>query len=105
VCSTAQGHGYAELAVDRDNPYFPVGLTVRGHEFHYSRIVLENGGVETACAVRRGQGIGQGRDGVILKNVWAGYTHLHALATPQWAEGLLRAARQFASTSRAVAAM
>jgi cobyrinic acid a,c-diamide synthase len=106
VCSTAQGHGYAELVVDRANPFFPTGLAVRGHEFHYSEIVLENGGLETACEVRRGKGIGQGRDGVIFNNVWAGYTHLHALATPQWAEGLLRAARQFASRShnRALAA-
>jgi cobyrinic acid a,c-diamide synthase len=100
VCSAAQGHGYAEIVVDRPNPFFPTGLAVRGHEFHYSKIVLENGGLETACEVRRGKGIGQGRDGVIFNNVWAGYTHLHALATPEWAVGLLRAARQFASPSR-----
>jgi cobyrinic acid a,c-diamide synthase len=97
VCSRAQGHGYAELAIDRANPYFANGLTVRGHEFHYSKIVVENGGLETAGAMRRGQGIGQGRDGVIFKNVWAGYTHIHALATPEWAGGILRAARHFES--------
>jgi cobyrinic acid a,c-diamide synthase len=101
VCSTAQGHGYAELLVDRANPFFPAGLSLRGHEFHYSKIELENGGVETACQVRRGKGIGQGRDAVIFKNIWAGYTHLHALATPEWTAGLLRAARQFASQSQA----
>jgi cobyrinic acid a,c-diamide synthase len=97
VCSTAQGHGYAELLVDRANPFFAAGLTIRGHEFHYSKIVLENGHLETACEVRRGKGIGQGRDGVIFKNVWAGYTHVHALATPEWAAGMLQAARQFDS--------
>jgi cobyrinic acid a,c-diamide synthase len=95
VCSTAQGHGYAEVLVDRANPFFATGLSIRGHEFHYSKIVLENGGLETACEMRRGKGIGQGRDGVIFKNVWAGYTHVHALATPEWAAGMLRAARQF----------
>ena len=94
VCSTAQGHGYAEFQVDRANPFFATGLSVRGHEFHYSKIALENGGLETACEMRRGKGIGQGRDGVIFKNVWAGYTHVHALATPEWAAGMLRAARQ-----------
>ena len=97
VCSTAQGHGYAELRVDRANSFFATGLAIRGHEFHYSRIVLENGHLETACEVRRGQGIGRGREGVIFKNVWAGYTHIHALATPEWAAGMLRAARQFDS--------
>ncbi len=101
VCSTAQGHGYAELMVDRPNPYFPAGITLRGHEFHYSRIELVDGPLPTACEVRRGKGVGQGRDGVIFKNVWAGYTHLHALATPQWACGLLAAARRFAPAAAA----
>ncbi|MBZ5631118.1 MAG: hypothetical protein LAO06_19880, partial [Acidobacteriia bacterium] len=58
------------------------------------------GGLETACEMRRGKGIGQGRDGVIFKNVWAGYTHVHALATPEWAAGMLHAARQFNSRRR-----
>ena len=104
VCASAQGHGYAELIVDRPNSYFPGGLTLRGHEFHYSRIQLVDGRLETACEVRRGSGIGNGRDGAMLHNVWAGYTHLHALATPEWAAGLLHAARQFASVPRAVVA-
>ena len=97
VCSAAQGHGYAEFLVDRANPFYATGLTVRGHEFHYSKIVLEDGHLKTACEMRRGKGIGQGRDGVVFKNVWAGYTHVHALATPQWAAGMLQAARQFES--------
>ena len=55
----------------------------------------------TACAVRRGAGSYPGRDGIILNNVWASYAHLHALATPQWAVGLLAAARRYARvTSR-----
>jgi cobyrinic acid a,c-diamide synthase len=96
VCSTAQGHGYTELLVDRANPFFPVGSTIRGHEFHYSKMVLQDGLLTSAAEVRRGKGIGQGRDGVVVDNVWAGYTHVHALATPAWAAGILRAARQFA---------
>ena len=92
VSKTPQGHGYMELAVDRPNPFFPVGTRLRGHEFHYSRIVLESEAPATACSVSRGVGCFSGRDGVVLGNVWAGYTHLHALATPEWARALLRAA-------------
>jgi cobyrinic acid a,c-diamide synthase len=33
-----------------------------------------------------------GRDAVVVGNVWAGYTHLHARATPKWARALVRAA-------------
>jgi cobyrinic acid a,c-diamide synthase len=109
VCNTPQGHGYSELRVDAPNPFLPVGLVLRGHEFHYSRILLRDGDkdkdkdknkdkpVDTACAVVRGVGCFQKRDLVITRNVMAGYTHLHALATPEWAKAFLNAARGFAS--------
>ena len=95
VCATPQGHGYTELTVDRPNPFFPEGLALKGHEFHYSRIVPEHSQPPTACAVRRGTGCGDRRDGVVIGNVWASYTHLHALGTPEWANGLLTAAKRF----------
>lgn len=90
-----QGHGYVELAVDAPNPFFPLGLRLHGHEFHYSRIVGEAGPLPTACAVRRGSGCYASRDAVIAGNVWAAYTHLHALGTPEWAEGVVAAARAY----------
>lgn len=93
VLAEPQGHGYAELVVDRPNPFFPEGLRLRGHEFHYSRIVLRGPAPVTACAVERGTGCFAGRDAVIAGNVWAAYTHLHALATPEWAGALLSAAQ------------
>jgi cobyrinic acid a,c-diamide synthase len=100
VCATAQGHGYAELLVDTENPFFEIGARLRGHEFHYSRIVLRSGPPATACSVERGSGCWRGRDAVLVRNVWATYTHLHALATPPWTEGLLAAARRFAETKK-----
>jgi cobyrinic acid a,c-diamide synthase len=95
MCASPQGHGYAQLEVDTPNPFFPVGLVMKGHEFHYSRIELEGEAPPTACRVERGSGSFAGRDGVIAGNVWASYTHLHALATPEWAEGLLAAAKRW----------
>ena len=97
VCAKPQGHGYTELLVDTPNPFFPEGLMLKGHEFHYSKILPGSIPPSTACAVRRGVGCCQARDGVIMGNLWASYTHLHALATPEWASGLLNAARRFAS--------
>jgi cobyrinic acid a,c-diamide synthase len=95
VFPTPQGHGYVELLVDRPNPFFRQGLAIRGHEFHYSRIITESAFVATACEVKRGTGCGRGRDGLIQGSVWASYTHLHALGTPEWAEGLLAAAMEY----------
>lgn len=97
VSDAAQGHGYSELLVDAENPFFPVGTTLRGHEFHYSRILPQSNWAATACEVRRGVGCFSGRDAAIVKNVWASYTHLHALATPEWALGVAGAARKFAA--------
>jgi cobyrinic acid a,c-diamide synthase len=99
VCSTAQGHGYTELVVERENPFYPIGLSIRGHEFHYSRIELQAATIDAACQVRRGTGVWQHRDGIVSGNVWASYTHVHALATPEWALGVVNAARRFASSA------
>jgi len=92
VCPSPQGHGYIELTVDRANPFFPTGTRLRGHEFHYSRISLDGEAPATACSVSRGVGCFFGRDAVVAGNVWAGYAHLHALATPEWAQAIVQAA-------------
>jgi cobyrinic acid a,c-diamide synthase len=93
VCNKPQGHGYTELLVDAVNPFFAPGTRLRGHEFHYSRVVLSGDMPATGCAVVRGSGCFTGRDAVIVGNVWASYTHLHALATPEWSRGMVQAAR------------
>jgi cobyrinic acid a,c-diamide synthase len=96
LCAGPQGHGYAELVVDTPNPFFPVGLALRGHEFHYSRLVAAAAPPRTACVVSRGAGSVAGRDAIVVHQVWAAYTHLHATSTPEWARGLLGAARTYA---------
>lgn len=102
VCPTPQGHGYAELEVDAPNPFFPLGTCLRGHEFHYS-CLAENTEARTACAVLRGAGCLPGRDALVTQNVFAAYTHLHAAATPEWAQGVINAARNHAARQMAPA--
>jgi len=90
MCKRPQGHGYMELLVEQENPIFPVGEVLRAHEFHYTRVVPGTGDeLEFAYRVRRGKGTLNGLDGVVYKNVVAGYAHLHALGTPQWAPALV----------------
>jgi cobyrinic acid a,c-diamide synthase len=88
-----QGHGYTILEVDTSNPYYPIGETLKGHEFHYSKAVLTGKEVvDFAFKVSRGNGIDGLRDGILKKNVLATYTHIHAAGTPLWAKSLFRAA-------------
>jgi len=91
-----QGHGYTVLDVDKENPFFPTGTELRGHEFHYSRILSwKKGEGHRAFRVKRGIGIDGKRDGLCRKNVLATFTHLHALGTREWVEGLVGRARRF----------
>ena len=91
-----QAHGYTVVDVERENPFFPVGTRLKGHEFHYSRLLARDAGEgHLAFRVERGSGIAGKRDGLCRKNVMATFTHLHALGTPQWAEGLVERARQY----------
>jgi cobyrinic acid a,c-diamide synthase len=92
-----QGHGYVELHVIAENPLFARGTRVRGHEFHNSKIDLTGfqnlSGLTCAYRVTRGHGIDGAHDGILYKNVFASYTHLHALSTPEWATAFVNRAR------------
>jgi cobyrinic acid a,c-diamide synthase len=90
ISEKPEGHGYVVAEVMEENPFFPVGLTVRGHEFHHSRVSISiKNGVEFIYRIMRGHGIDAKRDGVLYKNMFAAYTHLHASGTPSWAQGFV----------------
>lgn len=92
---TPRGHGYVEAEVVRDNPYFPPGEIIRGHEFHHS-LPAAVPVADMVFRLRRGTGWGQGWDGLRWGSVFAAYLHVHALAYPGWAHALVGAARRFA---------
>lgn len=90
-----QGHGYTVMNVVQENGYFNLGDTIRGHEFHHSKLInIDESKIMYALSVQRGTGI-EGRDGIIYKNVFAAYNHIHAISTPQWAVNFVEQARQY----------
>ena len=90
-----QGHGYTLLEVEKENPFYAVGRILKGHEFHYSRVLsLEEGRFHFAFRVKRGTGIKEKQDGLCWKNVLATYSHIHALGCEEWAVGLMRKAAE-----------
>ena len=88
VSEKPEGHGYVMAEVIDENPLFPIGLSIRGHEFHHSKVSIKKD-VKFAYQIRRGHGIDGKMDGVLYKNIFAAYTHLHALGTPSWAEAFV----------------
>ncbi len=97
-----KGHGYAELEVVEENPFLPVGTTMRGHEFHYTCMETSTAeDLKFAFKVHRGYGFDGERDGLCRHNVLASYTHVHALGVESWAPSMVRAAVRFRSQTTA----
>ncbi len=94
VSKKPRGHGYTVLETTGANPFFEKGTIIRGHEFHYSYIknLHESGEYSFAFDVVKGDGLGNGKDGICRKNVLATYTHVHAAGTVSWAAGIVTAA-------------
>jgi len=91
-----KGHGYSMLETVEENPFFPVGHSLRGHEFHYTCLrSASSENLKFAFRVHRGYGFDGQRDGLCVHNVLASYTHVHALGTESWGPALVRAAARF----------
>ena len=70
------------------------GSGFKGHEFHHSKILLEDmANVDFAYKILRGEGIKDGMDGIITKNCLASFVHLHAASYTGFAENFVRSAR------------
>ncbi len=104
--SRPQGLGYVQAQVQRENPYHPVGQSLRGHEFHYSKCLYAHEGVkqgkQTLClSLEKGVGMGKAStelpamDGLLVHQTFASYTHIYAPACPWWAKNLVHCAAQF----------
>jgi cobyrinic acid a,c-diamide synthase len=95
--SKPEAHGYTIVEVTDQNPYYPVGTVLHGHEFHYSAVVefCAQEDISFAFRMKRGCGIADKRDGICCKNVLGTYTHIHALGSPEWGQGLIAKAKEY----------
>lgn len=94
VSKKPQGHGYTIAEVTAPNPYFETGKLLHGHEFHYSHLIKlhEMESLSFVFTMKKGSGIMNKMEGVCYRNVLATYTHLHAMGTPEWVQGMINAA-------------
>ncbi len=97
-----QAHGYSIAEVQKANPYYQEGAVLKGHEFHYSRVInpeaasgFKTRNIYFAFGMKRGEGITDKLDGLCYKNVLATYTHTHALGTPEWTSGMIKMAEEY----------
>jgi cobyrinic acid a,c-diamide synthase len=83
--------GYRAIELTQPCVIGPAGLTVWGHEFHYSSLIPK-GSLTYAATVRDAEGERQGSDGLMVNNVLGLYTHLHFGSQPSMATSLIASA-------------
>ena len=92
-----QSIGYKDVALAAETPLGPTGLTIRGHEFHYSRITSpppEASEAEPALTVTPGRGGPAKTAGLVRGNVFGSYIHFHLRSNPEAAQNFVRACRE-----------
>lgn len=92
-----QGHGYVIAKVKEKNPYFELGNYIKGHEFHYSRPVeiKIDKDMKFVFELEKGTGFDGKVDGILYKNLFATYTHIHIFSVKCWATNFLKKAQEF----------
>ncbi len=86
--SRPQGRGYARFSRD--------GTTeIPAHEFHYSSLEGLPEGMQFAHTIHRGYGIDGKQDGIVYKNLLAGYVHQRNTRENNWVKRFVDRVRQF----------
>jgi cobyrinic acid a,c-diamide synthase len=98
------GRGYVSLSAGAAMPWPGLqGRDVRGHEFHYSAIDGLPADTRYAWGVTRGHGVDGKVDGIVHRNVLAGYAHLRSLGPEGWAPAFVDFVRRCRDAARAAA--
>lgn len=90
-----QGHGYTLLKVDKKNSFFRMNKMIKAHEFHYSNIENNITNIKTCMEIIKGAGAINNRDGILFKNVFGTYQHIHSTNNPEWARNFVKLAYRF----------
>ena len=93
------GRGYVQLAPTGSHPWSKVAKQISAHEFHYSK--LENIDPQThyAYEVLRGVGVDNKRDGILIHNLLATYSHLRNVGSNHWVEQFVNFIKDIKKTS------
>jgi len=87
--------GYREITLTADGLLGPAGTQARGHEFHYSEIVSDPGGLGRLYRLTDRNGEASRLEGYTWDNVLASYVHLHFGSNPEVARSLMEQCRRF----------
>ena len=86
--------GYRQITFRFDTILGPAGTVARGHEFHYSEVMIA-AEVPRSYALSRADGHILEDEGYVLNNVLASYVHLHFASHPTLAVNLVESCRRW----------
>ncbi len=78
--------GYREIILTRDTIIGNQGLTIRGHEFHYSELNKRAQEVKSAYRISDRLGLDKPPDGYLVNRTLGSYNHLHFGSQPEAAK-------------------
>jgi cobyrinic acid a,c-diamide synthase len=98
-----QGHGVVRLeeTIDAPWPRTAESASIPAHEFHHARLENLDPGLRFAYRMLRGHGIDGRRDGIVLANLLAGFSHLRDTSRNHWAARFVSFVRTHAGAMRA----
>ena len=74
--------GYREVTLTRNTVIGHTGMTIRGHEFHYSELVDLSRDVPTAYSISDRSGMDKAPEGYVINRTLGSYNHLHFGSQP-----------------------
>ena len=87
---------YTIAEVTEDNIISKKGEKFHGHEFHYSKVLVDSSNLKNKLAfnILRGKGSYNNQDGFIERNTLASYVHTHVAAMPDFGGNLAISAKE-----------
>ena len=84
--------GYVKIKALKDNLLIPKGSSIKAHEFHWSSLDGNNK-IDYAYTISKGDGIEEKKDGIMIYNVLASYSHVHFGQDNRLVEHLINSAK------------
>ncbi|MDO5847934.1 MAG: Ni-sirohydrochlorin a,c-diamide synthase [Methanobrevibacter sp.] len=87
---------YTITEVQQDNIISKKGEVINGHEFHYSKVLVDKNNLQNRLAFKilRGKGSYNNQDGFMERNTLASYVHTHVAAMPNFGGNLTISAKE-----------
>jgi cobyrinic acid a,c-diamide synthase len=87
--------GYVTAEANCDNLLLEAGQEVKGHQFHYSKLVNIDDNLEQAYQLFGGRGSDGRFAGIVTDNLLASYLHLHFASQPQVVDRFLKHCQEY----------